>query len=282
MAVDLHTHSFYSDGSDSPTEVVNAAIEAGLTAVALTDHDTLAGIPEAQAATEHTGIELVPGVEISCEWKPGTMHMVVLFLDPVPGPLQDELAALQRGRQARNLTIIERLRDLGIDITYDEVTEEAGRGVVGRPHFAAVLVRKGVVADSNSAFRELLANGKPAYVPRTRLTPEDAIALARASGAVSVLAHPYTLGLNTSEEFAHTLQWLRSVGLVGLESYYAEYSPEEGLDLASVARSHGLIPSGGSDYHGSYRPGVQVGRGRGNLRVPSILLEELRAAREKS
>ncbi len=280
MAVDLHTHSFYSDGSDSPAAVVDAAARSGLTAVALTDHDTLAGIPEAKTAAEHSGVELVPGVEISCEWKPGTMHMVVLFLEPVPGPLQDQLASLQRGRQARNLAIVERLRGLGIDITYEEVAAEAGRGVMGRPHFAAVLVRKGIVVDSNAAFHELLANGRPAYVPRTRLSPEQAIALAHASGAVPILAHAHTLGHNAADEFAATFRWLRSVGLVGLEAYYAEYPPDERLELASVARSHGLIPSGGSDYHGSYRPGVEVGTGHGDLRVPSILLEELRAARD--
>ncbi|NIA24790.1 MAG: PHP domain-containing protein [Gammaproteobacteria bacterium] len=279
MAVDLHTHSFFSDGSDSPTDVVHGASEAGLTAVALTDHDTLEGIPEAHQAADQEGVELVPGVEISCEWTPGTMHMVALFLDAGPGPLQDELANIQRGRDVRNHTIVERLQDLGIDITYKEVALEAGMGVVGRPHFAAVLVRKGIVDDINSAFCELLADGKPAYVSQKRLTPENAIGLTKASGAVSVLAHPHTLGHNTADEFARTFRWLRSVGLVGLEAYCAEYQPDERLELASVARSHGLIPSGGSDYHGSYLPGVRVGRGHGDLRVPAELLEELRAAR---
>ncbi|NOY56842.1 MAG: PHP domain-containing protein [Actinobacteria bacterium] len=282
MAVDLHTHSFFSDGSDSPSDVVHAAFRAGLTAVALTDHDTLEGIPEAHQAAGEVGMELVPGVEISCEWAPGTMHIVVLFLDPGPGPLQDELVDLRRSRDARNHAIADRLQRLGIDITYDEVARQAGTGVVGRPHFAAVLVRKGIVDDINGAFRELLADGKPAYVSRKRLTPEDAIGLAKASGAVSVLAHPHTLGLDTADEFARTFRWLRSVGLIGLEAYCTEHPPDERLELASVARSHGLIPSGGSDYHGSYRPGVRIGQGRGNLRVPAELLEELRAARETS
>lgn len=280
MSVDLHTHSYYSDGSDSPAQVVGHAVEAGLAAVALTDHDTLQGIPEAQEAADQLHIELVPGVEISCEWAPGTMHMVVLFLPPVPGPLQNRLVELQEGRERRNRQIVERLRALGIDITYEEVRAEAGKGIVGRPHFAAVLVRKGIVEDNNAAFNELLANGRPAYVERRRLSPEEAIGLALDSRAVPILAHPHTLGLDTTTEWNDTLDWLRSVGLIGMEAYYGEYTPEERRELASVARSHGLIPSGGSDYHGSYRPGVFVGRGRGDLRVPAALLEELRAARE--
>jgi predicted metal-dependent phosphoesterase TrpH len=277
MAVDLHTHSRFSDGSDTPTEVVRAAVAAGLTALALTDHDTLAGIPEAVAAADR--IEVVPGVEISCDWSPGTMHMTVLFLEPGHGPLQEALGAVRDGRETRNRRIVDRLRDLDIDITYEEVVAEAGRGVVGRPHIAAILVRKGVADNIAQAFRDLLGNGKPAYVDRFRLTPEQAIRLASESGAVSVLSHPHTLGLNSAAEFADTFRHLRAVGLVGLEAYYAEYPPDERLELASVARSHGLIPSGGSDYHGSYRPGVSVGTGHGDLNVPDALLEELRAAR---
>jgi predicted metal-dependent phosphoesterase TrpH len=278
MSVDLHTHSRYSDGSDSPTEVVDAALSAGLTAVALTDHDTLEGTPEAiDAGSGH--IDVIPGVEISCEWSPGAMHMIVLFLDPNGGPLQDALDEIRQGREVRNRRIVEHLQELGIDITHEEVAVEAGVGLVGRPHIAAVLVRKGVVETPNQAFRDLLGNGRPAYVPRLRLTPEHAIGLSIESGGVPILSHPHTLGLNSAAEYASTFRHLRDVGLVGLEAHYAEYPPDERLELASVARSHGLIPSGGSDYHGTYRPGVAVGTGHGDLRIPGGLLDELRAAR---
>jgi predicted metal-dependent phosphoesterase TrpH len=279
MPIDLHTHSHFSDGSESPAAVLRAAAAARLTAVALTDHDTSDGIPEARSSAVTEGVELIPGIEISCEWERGGMHMVVLFLEPGSGPLQDALLEIRRGRAERNHTIIDRLRVLGIDITYEEVAAEAGTGLVGRPHIAAVLTRKGVVDGPNEAFRDLLGHGRPGYVPRRRLTPEASIRLARESRAVPVLSHPHTLGLDSAEEYSATLRNLRSVGLVGLEAYYAEYSPDERLELASVARSHGLIPSGGSDYHGSYRPGVEVGTGRGDLNVPGELLEELRAAR---
>jgi hypothetical protein len=277
MSVDLHTHSHYSDGSDSPTAVVGQAISARLTAVALTDHDTLEGMPEAIDAAGV--IEVVSGVEISCEWPHGAMHMTVLFLEPREGPLQEALEEVRAGRDLRNHRIVERLRELGIDITYEEVAAEAGRGLAGRPHIAAVLVRKGVVDTPNNAFRDLLGSGKPAYVPRFRLTPEQAIHLSLESRAVPILSHPHTLGLNSAIDYASTLRHLKATGLVGLEAHYAEYTPEDRLELASVARSHGLIPSGGSDYHGTYRPGVSVGTGHGDLVVPGEVLEELRAAR---
>jgi len=276
MSVDLHTHSNRSDGSDEPSELVRKAAAVNLTAVALTDHDTLEGINEARRASESLPIELIPGVEISCEWTPGTMHVVVLFLEPGRGPLQDRLADLQASRAHRNDRIADRLRRLGIDITMDEVIEESPVGVVGRPHFAAVLVRKGVVADIPTAFTDYLGNQAPAYVPRLRLEPEEAIGLARASGGVPILSHPHTLGHTSADEFAATYGRLTAAGLVGIDAYYGDYTPEQRAELAGIARSFGLIPSGGSDYHGSYKEGLALGSGRGNLEVPDGVLEELR------
>ncbi|RZV41258.1 MAG: PHP domain-containing protein, partial [Acidimicrobiia bacterium] len=194
MAVDLHTHSTYSDGSETPAELIATAKRARLEAIALTDHDNLDGIPEAMEAAAHHDIELIPGVELSCEWDRGGFHMVVLWLEPGPGPLQDRLADLQHGRANRNVDMVAKLAGLGIDITYDEVLEEAGGTGVGRPHMAAILVRKGVVATMSEAFDLYLAQGRPGYVGRVRLTPETAITLARQSGAVPIIAHPHTLG----------------------------------------------------------------------------------------
>lgn len=279
MAVDLHTHSSASDGTESPTAVIEGAAAAGLSAVALTDHDTLEGIAEAGAAAERVGIELIPGTEISCEWAPGTMHMVILFLEPGPGPLQDELWSLQEARSRRNETIVERLQELGMDITYDEILTEAGEGSVGRPHFAAVMERKGYVESFRAAFDEYLANGRPAYVPRRRLEPGPAVELARASGAVPVIAHPHTLGLTTAREFASFYEEMAALGVAGIEAYYGEYLLVHQHALAATLRSHGLIPSGGSDFHGSYKPGLELGAGRGWLHVGDEVLAELRAAR---
>jgi predicted metal-dependent phosphoesterase TrpH len=278
MAVDLHTHSTYSDGSEAPAELVAAAAQARLEALALTDHDNLDGIPEASEAAGRHGIELIPGVELSCEWEPGGFHMIVLFLEPGPGPLQDRLMELQKGRADRNRQMVARLAGLGIEISYEEVLEEAGGTGVGRPHMAATLVRKGVVESMSEAFDFYLAAGRPAYVGRVRLSPEDAISLATASGAVPIVAHPHTLGVFRAELDAE-LARLSALGLVGLEAYYPEYEPDTRLELVERARQAGLIPSGGSDYHGSYKPGLRIGNGYGDLAVGRQVLEELREAR---
>ena len=278
MAVDLHTHSTYSDGSDSPAEIVSAAAAAGLEAVALTDHDNLNGILEAAAAADASEVELIPGVELSCEWQPGGMHLVVLWLEPGPGPLQDRLEILQAGRRQRNVELIELLQKLDVDISYEEVMAEAGGTGVGRPHVAAVLVRKGVVGSIPEAFDLYLASGRPAYVERYRLPPEEAIELARASGAVPIVAHPHTLGM-TGTTLDQELRRLARHGLVGLECYYPEYEPDTRLELVERARDVGLVPSGGSDYHGTYKPGLEIGRGYGDLSVGREVWQALAEAR---
>ena len=278
MAVDLHTHSSYSDGTDTPADLVEAAVAARLEALALTDHDSLDGIAEARAAADLAGMELVPGVELSLEWPHGGFHMIVLWLEPGSGPLQNRLSELQAGRANRNRVMVDKLRDNGIDITFEEVLDEAGGTGVGRPHMAAVLVRKGVVDSISEAFDYWLAAGRPGYADRPRLQPDDAITLARASGSVPIIAHPHTLGVFGAELDDH-LESFAGLGLIGLEALYPEYQPDTRLELTERARRVGLIPSGGSDYHGSYKPGIRLGSGFGDLSVPREVLEELRAAR---
>lgn len=276
MAVDLHAHSTASDGTERPSEVVRLAARAGLAAVALTDHDTLEGVEEARLEAEKRGIELIPGTELSCDWDRGGMHVVVLFLEPGSGPLQDRLAELRDARHTRNRSIARRLRGLGLRIDYQEVLDEAGGGSVGRPHLAAVMMRRGYVPDIATAFREYLGAGRPAYTPRRLLAPEEAIGLALRSGAVPVLAHPHTLGLDNSAEYAETFRWLARSGLVGIECFYSEYDPATRRQLERSVRSFGLLPSGGSDFHGDYKPGLRLGVGRGDLEVPDRVLEVLR------
>ncbi|MDJ0952050.1 MAG: PHP domain-containing protein [Acidimicrobiia bacterium] len=274
MAVDLHLHSRFSDGSDSPTEIVNAAADLGLTGIALTDHDTLDGIPEAAAAAAARGIHFVGGTELSVSWRDLSMHMLVYFLEPGPGPLQDRLGTLRESRHNRNLEITARLADLGIDIAFADVQQEAGRGVVGRPHFAGVLMAKGHVASIAEAFDRYLADGRPAYVPRMRLTAAEAIDLARATSAVAVIAHPHTLQLR-SAEFAAGFRELVDVGLGGIEAHYSEYTAEMRARIAEICAELGIVATGGSDYHGTYKPGLAIGVGRGDLRVPDEALQRL-------
>ena len=276
MAVDLHTHSTASDGSETPAALVDKAVDLGLSAFALTDHDTLEGIGEARASAERAGIELIPGTELSLEHE-GGMHLVVLWLEPGPGPLQDRLAGLQFGREGRNAAIVGLLDGLGMPMSLDEVLEESGGGTVGRPHIAAVMMRKGYVESVSEAFDLWLGAGKPAYAARPRLSPEEAIGLARDSGGVPVLAHPHTLGINRSNEMAALLIRLRSAGLIGLEALCAAYQRHEREGYTDLAHRFGLIASGGSDYHGTYKPFLEFGTGYGDLSVPDRVLDELRA-----
>ena len=283
MRIDLHTHSTFSDGSDSPTELIEKAASASISTIALTDHDTLEGVSEAKKAAAANGVNLIPGVELSLETDTtGGMHLLVLWLEPGEGPLQARLDELQGGRTGRNDQILARLEELGMPLGNEEVLDEAGAGSVGRPHIAQVMVNRGYVPDIKTAFDLWLGNGKPAYAGRPRLGPEEAVGLARSSGAVPILAHPHTLGLHTSEEMSQLLSRLHDAGLIGLEATYGAYRQHERDGYAHLARRFDLIPTGGSDYHGSYKPGLELGVGYGDLYVDSQVVDELAAHRDSA
>lgn len=279
--IDLHVHSTVSDGSDRPERLPELAAGAGCSAMAITDHDRLDGIPDAAARAREVGVELVPGCEVSCAGSPGSIHVLVYFVQPGEGPLHEELDRLQRDRAERNLRLVARLADLGLPVSEQDLRDESGKddlAEVGRPHVAAVLVRKGVVSSIQEAFDEWLAKGRPGYVSKARVEPLDVARVARASGATAVLAHPLSLNLPRGE-LASAVAELAEGGFVGLEAYYGRYSPEERAHLAALARSLGLVATGGSDYHGSYKPDLAVGVGLGDLEVPDRALEELAARR---
>jgi predicted metal-dependent phosphoesterase TrpH len=276
--IDLHVHSSCSDGSDTPEEICELAVAAGLRAVALTDHDTLEGIPAARARAAELELELVAGCEVSCAFSPGTLHLLCYFVEPGRGPLAEELRALSLDRVRRNEAMARRLAALGLPVDYEEVLAEAGGGEVGRPHFAAVLVRHGAAANVQEAFDRYLAKGAPGYVSKARLDPEAAIETAHASGAVAVLAHPLSLALD-AESLDAAVSRLADAGLDGLECHYGRYTLAERERLAALAGRLGLAVTGGSDYHGRYKPDLALGRGRGDLAVPDDLLEQLAARR---
>jgi predicted metal-dependent phosphoesterase TrpH len=208
------------------------------------------------------------------------MHLVVLWLDNTTGPLQDRLFELQSARGGRNQTIVDELTRLSMPISLAEVEEVAGSGSVGRPHIAEVMVRRGYVPDIKTAFDLWIGNHGPAYARRKTLTPEEGIGLAVESGAVPVLAHPHTLGINRAHEMADLLDELKGYGLMGLEAIYPIYRQHERYGYADLARRFGLVPSGGSDYHGTFKAGLELGIGYGDLVVPESVRDELSGARE--
>ena len=272
MAVDLHTHSLYSDGTDEPAALVRLAREAGLTALALTDHDTLAGIDPAREAAEAVGLDLVPGVELSVDWEAGPAHFLAYWIEPGAGPLQDRLEELAESRAQRNDQILQALAGLGMDLPRDELRSTPG--VVGRPHIAAALVRRGHVPSMEAAFDLYLARGRPAYRSRRRLTAAEAVTLARRSGGAGVLAHPHTVAAG-AEEYARALEAFAALGGAGVECHYPGYPAELQAHLAALTRRLGMAPTGGSDYHGGHRPGIALGTGQGDLHVPDAVVVEL-------
>ncbi|HUP85725.1 MAG TPA: PHP domain-containing protein [Acidimicrobiales bacterium] len=268
--IDLHTHSTVSDGSDAPERIPELAAAAGCAAVALTDHDRLDGIHAARASAAAVGVDLVPGCEISCEVATGTMHLLVYFVEPGEGPLQDELLGLQQVRDGRN-----RLMCAALDLSYEDLQAEAGGMGAGRPHAAALLIRDGRATSIQDAFDRWLGKGRPGYVEKVRLGPAEAMRLAVASGGLPVLAHPNSLELEPPA-MRSRLAELRGLGLVGMECTYGRYSVDDRAALQTIADELGLVATGGSDHHGTYKPDLSVGVGRGDLDVPDTALEELR------
>ena len=253
--IDLHTHSDRSDGSEPPERIVELAHQVGCSAVALTDHDTLTGLHRARARAEALGIRLVPGCEVSCApIAGGGVHVLVYFVDDPASALGVELGRLRDDRRTRNHALAERLQQLGIPVTVEMAAAHAGTVEgIGRPHFAQAMVDVGAAADIPDAFDRYLANGGAAYVPKGRLTVADVCRLARESGGVAVLAHPHTVGLEV-EALAGAVRGMAEVGLVGLEAVYGRYSPRQRTDTANLARRFGLVPTGGSDFHGASKP----------------------------
>jgi predicted metal-dependent phosphoesterase TrpH len=284
-AIDLHTHTTHSDGSADPEELIALAAATQARAVAITDHDTVSAIVDARAAADRYGIEFVAGVEISAEYSPGTMHILGYCIDDQSTALTAKLEELQQARERRNPQIASRLQSLGFDISYDEVVAVAGNQIVGRPHFARLMIQKGYVASMQDAFDRFLKKGADAYVEKARLSPRDSIALIHQAGGVAVLAHPYQLKLSSYQDLDRLVAELADLGLDGIEAVYSRHSAAERTAYSEIAAGHGLLVTGGSDYHGSYKPDISIVTGLGDLDVPYELLEgvkERAAARSKA
>lgn len=272
-------HSTASDGSLSPSEIIETAKNIGLRAISITDHDTIDGSAEALRSPQAFPLEILSGIEISADYSPGTMHILGYMMRPDDPSLKQALKDIQQGRAERNLKIIERLQQFGLNIDYKEVSEVSGGGQIGRPHIAQVLVRKGAAQNIDEAFARLLKKGGPAYVPRYRLPPAEAMQLILRAGGVPVLAHPFTLHTENEAELEGVLVNLKQAGLKGVEVYYPDHGLEKTAKYERLARRHGLLMTGGTDFHGAAKPGVHLGVGRGDMRIPYRLIEEIKKSR---
>ncbi|MCQ2397632.1 MAG: PHP domain-containing protein [Lentisphaeria bacterium] len=277
--IDLHCHSRASDGSCTPSEIVALAVKCGLHAIALTDHDTMDGLAEFRRAGEGASVECVPGIELASR-KQGEYngyHIVGLYLrESVSDEMSELLASCIRWRQERNLGILERLNEKGFPVTLSEVQQVAGGDVIGRPHIALALVRRGIVSSVAGAFERFLGSGKAAYMHRQEPSPEAAISAIHSMGGVAIWAHPFTKGNRTVRQIHQLAVDLKAIGLDGIEVHYSMHTARQVQNAAEIAREVGLLPSGGSDFHGLTFRNVQMGIGAGNLQVPDRYLEPLR------
>jgi predicted metal-dependent phosphoesterase TrpH len=269
--VDLHIHSTASDGTCTPSEIVHLAIELGLSAIAITDHDTLSGIREAQQAASNTPLEVVPGVEITAEGAWGDLHFLGYFVNPENETLRERLQANRDARRERARNMVRRLTDLGMPLAWSEVQALTDDGTIGRPHIAQALLNRDYVETFEEAFECFIGRDGPAYFPRLQLEPHEVIQTIVEAGGVPVLAHPAHSGPAAVDAVPDLVR----LGLRGIEVYHPDHSPQDVGLLLEMSRAYGLIGTGGSDYHG---PGVDRGGELGSLSTPPGCVEQLRKA----
>jgi len=277
--IDLHSHSTFSDGSLTPKELAKRAKDLGLSALALTDHDTTAGLGQFMEACSEFGITGVPGVEISIEVSSGTMHMLGYFIDSRNDSLENALKCIRKGREERNEEILKKLNALRVKLTFDDVKAFAAEDVIGRPHFALAMVQKGYVASKELAFDLYLGKGKPAYTERYRMSAADSIEMIVNASGVAVLAHPFTLNLG-QKALRELVKDMSGKGLKGIEVYYPEHDKEHIREYESLANEFGMVATGGSDFHGGLNPRIELGRGFGNIKIEDSVLEKLQKRRK--
>ena len=282
--IDLHTHTTASDGSLSPAELVRQAQEIGLTALAVTDHDTLGGLAEAADAARERGITFVPGVELSVEDAGGRFHLLGYDFDPENAELQEKLVELRRSRALRNTQMAEKMAQLGLPVTMEDVRDAARKHsedgeeseVIARPHFAQALINKGIVATTQEAFDKYLASGRPLYQAKEVLTPFDAIALLHRAGGTAVMAHPGLVPLSASALAERVTALQDDAGIDGIEAYYSQHSPADTERFLRLADDLDLLVTGGSDFHGTPKPHVPLGIVFAGKPAPLHLLTALR------
>ncbi|MDK2824047.1 MAG: 3,5-nucleoside bisphosphate phosphatase [Clostridia bacterium] len=269
---DLHIHTNASDGEYSPQFVVRAAKTQGFTAISITDHDTLSGCEEGLKASQDIGIELITGVEISTVWEQKEIHILGYLIDTQNRNLNEKLQAMKESRQERIKKMVKRLNQLGFNIGLDKVFEVSGPGAIGRPHVAKVLMEQGYVKSIKEAFTRLLSPGCPAYIPRYKITPPEAIQLILDAGGIPVLAHP---GVNPDDNL---IPFLLKMGLLGIEVWHPEHNNQAVDKYYILAKKHDLLMTGGSDWHGSNK---DAGFSLGSVKIDYSLVEKLKVRKEE-
>ncbi|HDP81225.1 MAG TPA: PHP domain-containing protein [Spirochaetes bacterium] len=275
--IDLHVHTTASDGLYSPVQMVDMAVDMGLCAMAITDHDTVEGLPEACARASERGFNLIPGIEFSIDFPKGTFHLVGLYLNYRDDRLLAALRNLKSLRENRAQRILEDLNKNGIFIPFDEVQKEAAGGSIGKPHFGRVLVRHGYAADLDQVFERFMVDGKPGDVPREKISAREGMELIKGAGGIPVIAHPVSLGLNGPGAYDEFIGKLITMGLRGIEAYAAMHNREWADAFLLLARKHGLLVTGGSDFHGDR--GEEIGLWGPEELIPCDLLEALETFR---
>jgi len=280
VGIDLHIHTTASDGTFTPSEIVAHAIKLKLKAIAIADHDTLAGSSEALNSGIPAALEFLTGVEISAAPPPfyhhaGSFHLLGYSINLDDTELNQTLEKLRLARKNRNPAIIDRLNELGIPIRLDEVREEAGDVQLGRPHIAQMMIRKGVVSSIDEAFDQFLGTDKPAYVDKYRVKCSKAINAIRGAGGIPVLAHPSLLEYESESQLDDLIGQLKQMGIQGVEVYYSQHTADQTRLFAELAQRHDLLMTGGTDFHGSIHPDIEMGTGKGNLFVPYELYDKL-------
>lgn len=284
-AIDLHTHTSKSDGSYTPTELVDYAIEKGLSAVAVTDHDSIEGLDEALShamALKEKGlptVEVVPGIEFSTKYGNQDVHVVGLYIAYGSAVFQDALTGFVDSRTNRNRKMCENLQGAGIDITYEKLRARYPDSVITRAHYASYLFTEGYVKSRQDAFSQYLGDHTKYFVPREKVTPVQAVRLIRNAGGIPILAHPplYHMG---NDRLNGLTASLKEAGLMGIEAFYSTYSNQDIRDMQRLALKYDLLLSGGSDFHGANKPGLDLGCGYGKLFVPEELLVNMKARLE--
>ncbi len=271
--IDLHVHTTASDGTCTPEEVVRLALDEGLAAIAVTDHDTADGYAQASAAAAGTALEVVPGIEISTRYF-GSVHILGYFIDPQSDELRPVLDWVVRDRDERNRKMAALMAADGLPVSYEQMHERFG-AVVGRPHFARVLCELGLADSIQDAFDRYVEKGRKYYIGRQFLPIERSVEIIRLAGGVPVLAHPFQYRLEEAQ-LRELIEHCMDYGLRGMECRYSGYSEEQSAYLLTLAKEYGLLPTGGSDFHGANKPHIRLGRGTGGLSVPLEVLEGLR------